>query len=445
MTTEGIILICIGIAIAILCIVIIVKQAAAEKRNGREDIAILVHDTEILKSDIAGEFARSRADAARSSAEARADSAAAFESITARLDKMNKNNLEHEIQMNKLISNSLADIREKNAEQNEKQTRTIDTALRNLREENEKKLEQMRATVSEKLDETLAKRLDSSFETVSKQLENLYKSLGEMKELSVGVTDNVSALNRVLTNVKSRGTWAEIQLKGILDQIIPGRYVENYRPQGATGQVEYAVIIPSVSGKQTYLPLDSKFPMEDYIRLTEAADRADSAALSEARKALERRIKDEAQEISKKYIFVPETTPFAILYLATEGLYAEAVSISSLSEYIHEKYHVMLAGPSTITALLNSLAMGFASVAVNEKAEEVRTLLAAVKSQYDKFGGLLEKARKKVDEAGKTLDEAQHRNVLIQKKLKGVESLDGGNADELLFDGDYSVSSVLSE
>ena len=247
-----------------------------------------------------------------------------------------------------------------------------------------------------------------------------------------------------MTNVKARGTWAEVQLQGILDQTIPGMYETNVAtvPNSAE-RVEFAIKIPSSEKgvKGILLPLDSKFPMEDYIRLNSAADSADAEALKEARKALEKRILNEAKDVSK-YIHIPNTTPFAIMYLATEGLYAEiASSRTGLPEKIQKDYNVMIAGPSTITALLNSLSMGFKTVAINEKANEVRELLSAVKTQYDKFDGLLLKARKKIDEAGKTIDDAQSRNNLIQKKLRTVEALDSASAEKLLSDGSVIFAS----
>ncbi len=414
-----------------------VHKASAKKETGSdEQLLRLRQETERVIPAVAEEFARARRDEQSRDAALRSELSESLEKITARLEQAEKNNLERELQMNKLLTNSLNQLRDRNEQHAEKQTRVLENSLERMREGNEKKLEQMRATVSEKLDETLGKRLDSSFETVSKQLENVYRSLGEMKELSAGVTDHVSALNRVLTNVKARGTWAEVQLKGILDQIIPGQYVENYSPKG-TGSVEFAVIIPSSEGKRTYLPLDSKFPLEDYIRVTEAADKADAEQLKEARRALQNRVTQEAKDISTKYIQVPETTPFAILYLATEGLYAEVMSSDSgLAEKLHSTYQVLIAGPTTITALLNSLAIGFRSVAINEKAEQVRVMLTAVKAQYDKFGDLLSKAQKKVDEAGKVLEDAQKRNGLIQKKLKNVETMDADKADALLMEDD---------
>ena len=292
--------------------------------------------------------------------------------MSAKLEAMTKLSYENREKMNETIAQSLNMIRDKSIEQNERQSKIIETSIQKMQESNEKKLDQMRMTVDEKLTSTLTTRLDSSFKTVSEQLEKLYKSLGEMKELSNGVTSNVTTLNRVLTNVKARGTWAEVQLKGILDQTIPTMYEENVATgEKATERVEFAVKIPSneKGAEPTLLPIDSKFPMEDYIRLCDAADNADAAALTAARKALEDRILGEAKEI-RKYINVPKTTPYAIMYLATEGLYAEiASSRSGLPEKLQNEYNIMIAGPITITALLNSLSMGFKTVAINEKGK----------------------------------------------------------------------------
>lgn len=315
----------------------------------------------------------------------------------------------------------------------EKQTLKISEAIFMMQNSNEKKLEEMRKTVDEKLTDTLNQRLNSSFKTVSEQLQNVYKSLGEMKELSSGVTNKVADLNRVLTNVKARGTWAEVQLGNILDETIPGMYDTNVKTNPKyNGQVEFAIRIPNQEDDGiTYLPVDSKFPMEDYIRLTDAAESGDAEKLEKAKKALEQRVREEARLV-KQYISTPETTPFAILYLATEGLYAE---ITSSKNAVTEKLQaegIMVAGPSTITALLTSLAMGFRTMAINKKANEVWKVLGAAKTQYEKFGDLLAKARKKVDEAGRVLDEADRRNGIIQKNLRKVELLDSSEAQSIL-------------
>ncbi len=327
----------------------------------------------------------------------------------------------------------LAEMLRQQQESGDRQTRRVGEFMEQMQQSNEKKLEEMRKTVDEKLTETLNTRLSASFQTVSKQLEDVYKSLGEMKRLSTDVTGSVKGLNRILTNVKSRGTWAEVQLGNILDETIPGMYETNVKTNPKyNGQVEFAVRIPSMQDDTvTWLPIDSKFPMEDYARLAAAAEEGDAAGLEAARKALERRVQDEAKLV-RQYIAPPETTPFAILYLATEGLYAEIMSSrSGLAEKLQAQ-GIMVAGPSTVTALLNSLAMGFRTMAINKKAEEVWQVLGIAKAQYEKFGDLLQKARKKVEEAGKVLEDADRRNNIIQKRLKNVETLDSPEAAELL-------------
>lgn len=310
------------------------------------------------------------------------------------------------------------------------QTKFIQDSISSMQQSNEQKLEQMRQTVDEKLTSTLNKRIDSSFEQVSKQLTSVYKSLGEMKDLSV----SVGGLNRILTNVKTRGTWAELQLGNILEQIIPGMYETNVKTNPSyNGQVEFAVKIPNAENDEVcWLPIDSKFPVEDYIRLSEAAELGDTDAVERARKALEQRVREEAKAI-KNYISEPHTTPFAIMYLATEGLYAEIMnSKSGLPEKL-QAMGVLVSGPSTITALLNSLSLGFSSIAINKRANEVWKVLGNAKKQYDLFGALLLKAKKKIEEAGKTIDDANHRNDVIQKNLKSVNSLDTDPSDiELL-------------
>lgn len=387
------------------------------QKKTREDVALL--SKEIQRGDnqmsalLRDEFSKSRLESTAVQSQQRKEIQEYLQSMTARIDKMNADSYEFNMKMSEMISGKLLE----------------------MRKGNEEKLEQMRLTVDEKLNETLTKRLDSSFKTVSEQLENVYKSLGEMKVLSSGVTENVTSLNRILTNVKARGTWAEVQLEGLLDQTIPGMYEKNVmtNPQ-SKNIVEFAVKIPSSDDKSamTYLPIDSKFPVESYIRLCDAADRGDSAATESERKALESTIIAQAKEI-KKYINEPQTTPFAIMYLATEGLYSEIISSKNgIAERCHNEFNIMIAGPSTITALLNSLSVGFKAMAINEKAKEVRVVLAAAKAQYDKFGVLLEKARKKINEAGKSLDDAQSRNNIIQKRLKSIEEIDRTQATEIL-------------
>lgn len=345
---------------------------------------------------------------------------AQIERLEAAVQTLREDNYRQQVKLLELVQN-----------QSDSQTRRLGAFMAEMQKSNEQKLDQMRQTVDEKLTGTLNTRLNASFQTVSQQLESVYKSLGEMQKLSSGVTESVNGLNRVLTNVKSRGTWAEVQLGNILDQTVPGMYDTNVATNPKyNGRVEFAVRIPAADGSgHAWLPIDSKFPMEDYARLTAAAQAGDRQGMESAQKALEQRVRDEAKLV-RQYISAPETTPFAVLYLATEGLYAQILgSRSGLAEKLQQQ-GILLAGPTTVTALLNALAMGFRTLAINRKATEVWQVLGAAKMQYEKFGGLLQKARKKVDEAGKVLDEADHRNDIIQKHLRRVETLDEPTAAE---------------
>ncbi len=350
--------------------------------------------------------------------------------VSEKLSVMVKENYESRISLSESMNDKLNTISTQSAQQNERQTAAVREAIEKMQQSNERKLDEMRGVVDEKLSKTLATRLDSSFKAVSEQLENVYKSLGEMKELSTGVT----SLNKMLTNVKVRGNWAEYQLEDILDQTIPNMYVKNYSPSGKGERVEFAVKIPASQGEETiYLPIDSKFPIEDYNRLCDAAERADAAEATAARKALETRVLNEAKDISEKYIKVPNTTPFAILYLPTEGLYAEiASSKNNIIEQLHGKYSIMVAGPSTITALLNSLSVGFKTVAINEKANEIRKILGAVKTQYDAFEDILSRVKKQIETAGRTIDSAQTKNRTIRRVLKEVETIEKDESEDIL-------------
>lgn len=345
---------------------------------------------------------------------------AQIERLEVAVQTLREDNYRQQVKLLELVQN-----------QSDSQTRRLGAFMAEMQKSNEQKLDQMRQTVDEKLTGTLNTRLNASFQTVSQQLESVYKSLGEMQKLSSGVTESVNGLNRVLTNVKSRGTWAEVQLGNILDQTVPGMYDTNVATNPKyNGRVEFAVRIPAADGSgHAWLPIDSKFPMEDYARLTAAAQAGDRQGMESAQKALEQRVRDEAKLV-RQYISAPETTPFAVLYLATEGLYAQILgSRSGLVEKLQQQ-GILLAGPTTVTALLNALAMGFRTLAINRKATEVWQVLGAAKMQYEKFGDLLQKARKKVDEAGKVLDEADHRNDIIQKHLRRVETLDDPTAAE---------------
>ncbi len=333
--------------------------------------------------------------------------------------------------LNNLLSESISRLQEKNELQSEKINKTLQESVRSLQESNEKKLDEMRNTVNEKLDETLTKRLDSSFKVVGDQLKNVYETLGEMHKLA----GNVNDLQRVLTNVKSRGTWAEVQLDNILEQTLTkDQYSCNVSTKNDNNRVEFAVKIPSRDddGKFIWLPIDSKFPQEDYIRICDASEKADKDAMEAATKALEATVKKQAKTISDLYINVPETTDFAIMFLATEGLYAEVLRRPGLCEEIQNKYRIMICGPTTITAFLNTLRVGFRTIALDKKAAEVWKILGAARTQYSKFEDILAKVKKKLDEASSSIEDAQKRNGIIDKKLKSIERLDTSKAEELL-------------
>lgn len=299
---------------------------------------------------------------------------------------------------------------------------TLRNEIRHLQEQNELKLEEMRKTVDERLHATLEHRLSTSFKTVSEQLESVYRGLGEMKSLASDVGD----LKRVLTNVKQRGIFGELQLEAILEDILaPQQYEKNVKIKRDT-TVEFVVKIPSKDDENKYLllPIDSKFPREDYDLILSAQEKADSTLLKEALRSLSNRILTEARDIQQKYIDPPKTTDFAILFLPVEGLFAEVLRIPGLFERIRKEHNVIITGPTTITAILNSLQMGFRTLAIEKKSQEVWKILGAVKTEFHKFNELLVKTREKLESVATELERAHKRTQMIDKKLRGVEQLD---------------------
>ncbi len=322
----------------------------------------------------------------------------------------------------RIFSENLDRLSKSNSESLSRINETLKTEINNLQQANEKKLEEMRKTVDEKLQTTLENRLSESFKTVSTQLENVYKGLGEMKNLASDVGD----LKRVLTNVKQRGVFGELQLENILEDILTtGQYEKNIIIK-ERNQVEFAIKIPSKDEDNNYvlLPIDSKFPREDYERILTAQERADPDTLAESVKSLTNRIISEAKDISEKYIDPPKTTDFAILFLPVEGLFAEVLRIPGLFERIRKDYGVIITGPTTITAILNSLQMGFRTLAIEKRSTEVWKLLSAVKTEFTKFGEYLSKTKQKLEQAANEIDNAKKRTSIIDRKLRGVETLD---------------------
>jgi len=312
----------------------------------------------------------------------------------------------------------------------------IEQRLAQLQQGNEFKLDQMRATVDEKLHATLEQRLGESFKQVAERLEQVHRGLGEMQTLA----RDVGALNRVLTNVKTRGIFGEVQLAALLEQVFtPEQYATNVATvPGSSDRVEFAVRLPGQrdDGAPLWLPIDAKFPREDYERLLDAHERADLVALEAAAKAIETRLRLEARTIREKYVAPPHTTDFAILFVPTEGLYAEALRRPGLVEAMQREHKVMLAGPTTLLATLSSLQMGFRTLALEKRSAEVWEVLGAVKTEFGKFGDVLAKTKKKLEEAHNTIDQAEVRTRAMARQLRSVEALPEGRAAQLLPGGD---------
>jgi len=309
----------------------------------------------------------------------------------------------------------------------------VEERLKAIQDSNEKKLEKMRETVDEKLQSTLEKRIGESFKRVSEHLEAVHKGLGEMKNLANGVGD----LKKVLTNVKTRGTWGEVQLGNILEQIMThDQYGTNIatRP-GSSERVEYAVKLPGPEDDPeacVWLPIDAKFPQEDYLRLVEASEEGDADAVNQAAAALKNAVLTSAKDIRDKYIDPPNTTDFAILFLPTEGLYAEVLRQTGMVEQLQRDMRVVAAGPTTLAAILSSLRMGFRTLAIEKRSSEVWQVLRAVKTEFGKFGDVLAKLGKQLDTAKRTVDLTGVRTRAMEKKLRGVETLPGADATKLL-------------
>ena len=329
----------------------------------------------------------------------------------------------------------LGSLTKTNDQKLEQLRKTVEERLLLIQQDNGKKLDQMRATVDEKLSATLEQRLGESFKLVSERLEAVHKGLGEMQTLASGVGD----LKKVLTNVKTRGIWGEIQLGNLLEQILtPEQYATNVITKAESNdRVEFAIKLPARDGHDSiiWLPIDAKFPMEDYERLIEAQDQANLPRIEELGKSLENRIKLEGKTICDKYIDPPNTTDFGLLFLPVEGLYAEVLRRPGLCEFLQREYKVIITGPTTLAALINSLQMGFRTLAIEKRSSEVWTLLSAVKTEFGKFVEVLEKTQKKLQEASNTIETATRKSRTIARKLKNVQTLPAHEAESLLEQG----------
>ena len=333
-----------------------------------------------------------------------------------------------------LLGQRLVELTQRNENGINEMRQTLEARLKDLQGDNAAKLELMRQTVDEKLQSTLNTRLDSSFKLVSERLEQVQRGLGEMQQLATGVGD----LKRVLSNVKNRGGWGEVQLDNILEQTLTAeQYARGVKVRPDSGEmVDFAVRLPGRGNDEApvWLPIDSKFPREDYERLLDAQEAGDLEAVRGCGNQLERAIRVQAKSISEKYIVPPHTTDFAVMFLPTEGLYAETIRRPGLVDALQRDHRVVIAGPTTFTALLNSLQMGFRTLAIEQRSSEVWSLLGAVKGEFGKFAGILEKAEKQINTVGKSLGDASRKTRTIERKLRGVESLSSDASQALLGD-----------
>jgi DNA recombination protein RmuC len=328
------------------------------------------------------------------------------------------------------LGQSIVALTESNAKRMEEVRATLEVRIKDLQADNGTRLEEMRKTVDEKLHATLETRLSESFKQVSERLEKVHQGLGEMQQLAIGVGD----LKRVLTNVKTRGTWGEVQLAMLLEQVLtPDQYAQNVETIPASGaRVEFAVRLPGQDDGHIWLPIDAKFPKEQYERLLEASEQSDADGVATAGRELEKAVRNEAKTIAEKYVSPPLTTDFAILFLPTEGLYAEVMRRPGLADELQRLHRVSIAGPSTLSALLNSLQMGFRTLALEKRSSEVWQVLGAVKTEFEKFGTVLTKTRNTLESAAKNIEQAEVRSRQMARKLKSVEALPSDAAQRLL-------------
>lgn len=417
------------VSIAVLMIIIMGKSHDSKRyKMLNERIQQIENKTDYLEKALDKFEQALRDEMGRSRSETNNSLKNLSDSLISRINEMSQ--LQH--MQSDSIDTRMVRLLESNEQKLEAMRNSIEEKLKEIREDNSRKLEAMRATVDEKLQDTLEKRLGESFKIVSERLEQVHRGLGEMQTLASGVGD----LKKVLTNVKSRGIWGEIQLGNILEQILtPEQYSTNIpTKKNSLENVEYAIRLPGKGGdgEEVLLPIDAKFPLEDYQRLLEASDKGDMALMEEEAKQLENRIKTEAKRISEKYINPPYTTDFAIMFLPVESLYAEVVKRPGLLEHLQEKYRINVSGPSTMAAFLNSLSMGFRTLAIEKRSGEIWSLLGAVKREFTKFGDLLDKTHKKLLEASNVIDKASKKSRTIERKLRDVEELPAEESNNML-------------
>lgn len=419
--------------IMLILLLIVMNMVSKQKSNKLQaSLSLIEKAQERLERTVREDISQIRQEMGQSTKQSREEVSTLLntlsQNVMATINQMaiqNKNQLDS-------FNKQLTELTNMNEQKLEGVRHTVEQKLTYLQEENSKKLEQMRLTVDEKLHATLEQRLGDSFKQVSERLEQVHKGLGEMQTLASGVGD----LKKVLSNVKARGIMGEIQLGNLLEQILsPEQYESNVAMKKSSAErVEFAVKLPSKddNGGAVYLPIDSKFPLEDYNRLLDAQELGDVQAAADAAKQLENRIKLEAKSIRDKYINPPNTTDFAVLFLPFEGLFAEVLRRPGLWDSLQRDMRIIIAGPTTLAAFLNSLQMGFRTLAIQKRSSEVWGLLGAVKTEFTKFGDILDKTKKKLQEASNTIDSAATRSRVIERKLKNVQELPQPETFELL-------------
>jgi len=436
---ENLLLVLILILLSILFILVIIILINIRKLNSEaisSDISVKVAEL-FEKNDrkIAHEFSINREELLKNFKGLREEINSSFKLFgdglfkrLSEISNLQKNQLD-------IFSDRLSKLTSSNEEKIENLQKKVEIHLKELLKNNEEKLDKMREVVDEKLHSTLEKRLSESFKVVSSQLKSVYEGLGEMRKLASGVGD----LKNVLTSVKNRGTWGEIQLEILIEQILtPDQYAKNVATKKGSGKrVEFAIKLPGRSddkNETVWLPVDAKFPIEDYHRLIDAQEVGDVIAVKEALKGIERSIKDSAKDIMTKYIDPPNTTEFAFMFLPVEGLYAEVLRITGLFEFVQREYKITIAGPTNFAAVLNSLQVGFKTLVIEKRSSEVWKLLGTIKTEFGKFGDILEKTQMKLDQASKTIGDASRKSRTIERKLRGVDELPSSAEQNLLED-----------
>jgi DNA recombination protein RmuC len=451
MDLAFLLLLAIGVVIAVLLAVALFRlgaigRAARDVIDIRSELAALSAQNERLEREFRVELAVARNEAAQHAQSTRGEIAASFGQFTQLLHDQLRTIAQGQ-------SERLSSLTQSNERRLEAVRETLERRLEVLRNDNAAKLELMRQTVDEKLHTTLEQRLGESFKLVSDRLEQVHLGLGEMRNLAVGVGD----LKKVLSNVKTRGTWGEVQLSALLAEVLtPQQFEANVETvPGSNRRVEFAIRLPGRSGddgKPCWLPVDAKFPLDDWQRLQDALERADATAAEVARKALSDFLKNQAKTIRSSYVSPPHTTDFAILFLPTEGLYAEMMSRPGFAELIQREYRVVITGPTNFAALLNSLQMGFRTLAIEQRSSEVWKRLGLVKTEFAKFGSVLAATKKKLEQASTSIGDAEVRTRAIQRSLSEVEALPAPEGERVLtveprlvYDADAQPGNELGE